>query len=317
MLDRTDTDKLQTFTDDLWGAGGDVLIMPSGKAREHAADFDVRLGCSGVDLGSYHGGYFKNPATAALLSDIYLSHLQKKRITPEEQVDPIRILGMGSGAALVEVILYRALKEAGYDIDLTMTDISENALSEYYPGYGIGEDNPSVRKKVCDNKDLPFSDNTFDLVVARATVHYEKTMEARKQVLEKVKSVLIPGGLFLNQEHAIPSPEEALLHDGQRALGGRVSQHITAADVLESHEEVFGEDAVRLARLQPPALMTGDEDWAKKFKMNAQKQQELIYFVRGAIETHASIGNIRFSDDGKHFTQGLPFQIIQSQKTQA
>ncbi|MCM1052763.1 MAG: class I SAM-dependent methyltransferase [Ruminococcus sp.] len=75
--------------------------------------------------------------------------------------------------------------------DCLSTDISPIALSKVQEKY------PHSKTMIVDmHNDLPFKDNTFDLVFANLSIHYFND-ETTKNLLKEIKRVLKPNGYFI------------------------------------------------------------------------------------------------------------------------
>lgn len=75
---------------------------------------------------------------------------------------------------------------------LTLTDISEGMIRDVRKGFG--EDKKWISFLNCDCKDIPFEDNTFDLVVANHVLFYCKDVE---KACSEIYRVLKPGGRII------------------------------------------------------------------------------------------------------------------------
>lgn len=94
---------------------------------------------------------------------------------------------------------HTALKFAPYVAHMTVTDITPRMLEQAEAFITAQVDNVSF--KVADAEDLPFEDNSFDLVTCRIAPHHFP--DAAKFVRE-VARVLKAGGLFMLQDQLLP-----------------------------------------------------------------------------------------------------------------
>lgn len=109
---------------------------------------------------------------------------------------------------------HTALKFAPYVAHVTVTDITPRMLEKAEAF--ITEQVDNVSFKVADAEDLPFEDETFDLVTCRIAPHHFP--DAAKFVRE-VARVLKTGGLFMLQDQLLPEDK-------------------SVADVIESFEKL-------------------------------------------------------------------------------
>ena len=124
----------------------------------------------------------------------------------------IKILEIGGGAGIVGQFLKECLLEFGIDSQLTIVDIDKTSLK-----YNI---DPLTKKITSDNKSLPFSNNSFDIVCSRSVTHYEKSKEDIAMVLKEVSRVLKSKGFYLDQSITFENKlERELLKNIHKILG--------------------------------------------------------------------------------------------------
>ena len=96
-------------------------------------------------------------------------------------------LGCGVGQFSKKLIEY------GYDV--ISADISEIALKK------VSEFNENI-KKVDMREELPFADNSLDLVFANLSIHYFSNEDTQK-LMKEIKRILKNGGLFIGSVNGI------------------------------------------------------------------------------------------------------------------
>ena len=87
----------------------------------------------------------------------------------------------------------KRLIEYGYDV--ISADISDIALKK------VSEFNEHV-KKVDMREELPFADNSLDLIFANLSIHYFSDEETKK-LMKEIKRILKNGGLFIGSVNGI------------------------------------------------------------------------------------------------------------------
>jgi ubiquinone/menaquinone biosynthesis C-methylase UbiE len=114
------------------------------------------------------------PEVTQTLNEI-LSHFEHKQ--------KIKVLDIGCGAGRV----YDFFK--GYQVDYTGVDISKELIGIAKKSY------PREKFIVADATELPFQDNSFDLVFSIATIHHIPSKELRQKFIDEAYRVTKPGGL--------------------------------------------------------------------------------------------------------------------------
>lgn len=94
---------------------------------------------------------------------------------------------------------HTALKFAPYVAHITVTDITPRMLQEAEAFISSQVDNVSF--KIADAEDLPFDDDTFDLVTCRIAPHH---FPNAAKFVQEVARVLKVGGLFMLQDQLLP-----------------------------------------------------------------------------------------------------------------
>jgi ubiquinone/menaquinone biosynthesis C-methylase UbiE len=100
---------------------------------------------------------------------------------------------------------HTALRLAPHVARVVATDITPEMLvraEAFITGQGVG----NIAFRRADAEDLPFDENSFDLVTCRIAPHHFPDCP---RFVQEVSRVLKSGGLFLVQDHAMPEDEQA------------------------------------------------------------------------------------------------------------
>ncbi|HEY5714565.1 MAG TPA: hypothetical protein VIT68_04410 [Candidatus Gracilibacteria bacterium] len=252
----------------------------------------------GTSLGLYNDGYFSSPEHAqAFPKTINRAMSQKAFTLPESK--PFAILGLGAGPGLPEIITARALKAAGYNPCVILTDMVSEAMADHYPGYGtdeLDEDRIPWRKVLADNRKLVENEDIkaaltefgsrvkISLATMRSALHYEDTEEAQLEVIEQVFAVLAKGGAFVLQEQAFPSQEEADLVRDVRKLVGKNTLYLTDDGFTALMDHVFGSDNVGASSCTPPPFIQTSADFRKRYDVSDAVYAKIMSLVKRRYE---------------------------------
>ena len=135
-----------------------------------AADYDAKWGITFDELGT----------------GMVLAKLEKALGEPLPQIG--RSLEIGAGTGYVTLNLLRA----GHIGEATCTDIAPGmieTLERNANALGL-----PVETSVCDAEELPFDDESFDLVIGHAVLHHIPDLE---QAWREIARVLAPGGIAI------------------------------------------------------------------------------------------------------------------------
>jgi ubiquinone/menaquinone biosynthesis C-methylase UbiE len=109
-----------------------------------------------------------------------------------------RLLDIGTGSGRIPINIARLCP----DLDITAVDMSESMLSVAQKNSEASGTDNQIEFKVADAKQLPFPDNTFDLVISHVTLHH---IPNPLSMLKEVNRVLKPGGGVLIRDLKRPS----------------------------------------------------------------------------------------------------------------
>ena len=181
-----------------------------------------------------------------------------------------RVLDAACGSGYGSVILSQiAEKTIGIDIDKEVVDTNQGRLG-----------NDKLCFKCASIDDLPFEDNSFDVVVSFETIEHVKA-EVQDRFLMEVKRVLTPTGLLI-----ISTPDKKFYSD---FTGIKNPFHIKEFYRIEFEEklaEFFKSHVLKRQQTYPISLICGDE-----FKFAVYKYD---YFKKDCVAAEAVLDNMRF-----------------------
>ncbi len=122
---------------------------------------------------------------------------RKKVVKMADQGNPKNILDVATGTADLAIALTKAHpdKITGIDISQGMLDVGEKKVANK----GLSK---IITLQQADSEDLPFEDNTFDVVTVAFGV---RNFENLKKGLSEIRRVLKPGGKILVLEFSQPT----------------------------------------------------------------------------------------------------------------
>jgi len=124
------------------------------------------------------------------LYDIEKTFLLKATELLHKRVDQISVLDLGCGGGRTTIPLF----EMGYKIE--GIDIAENLIN------ALKKKKPAVKAIVGDAMDMPYKDNTFDIVIfSHNSLDCMYPYSARKKTLKEINRVLKNGGFFIFSSH--------------------------------------------------------------------------------------------------------------------
>lgn len=175
----------------------------------------------------------------------YLS--RRERFLGELMPPPARALDVGCGTGA----LAQRLAAAGYDV--TGIDPSRGMLDV------AAERAPQVTTRQASATDLPFDDDSFDLVYSVATFHHIAAADAVRAALREIARVARPGGTIVIWDHNPRNPYWGPLM--RRVPQDDGSERLIGADELEAGLRAGGAAVVASRQLGlvpdfvPPALL--------------------------------------------------------------
>lgn len=148
-----------------------------------------------------------------------------------------KILEVGVGAGTDHLQWARAGAQC-YGVDLT--DAAIETTKAHLSLYGFES---SLRR--VDAESLPFDDESFDLVYSWGVIHHSEHPE---QVIQEIRRVLKPGGIFIGMMYGRRSPTAFKLWVRRALLKGKPWRSF--ADVIWHYMESIGTKAYTVSELK-------------------------------------------------------------------
>jgi ubiquinone/menaquinone biosynthesis C-methylase UbiE len=171
---------------------------------------------------------------------------------------------------------HTALAFAPRVAQVVSTDITPKML-EKAEAHVTGQGATNVAFKLADAEDLPFEDETFDLVTCRIAPHHFP--DCTRFVKEGART-LKPGGLLLVQDHVLPDGEEAA-----RAVDAferlRDPSHNRAFNEGE-WREMFETAGLTVEHTEQIVKRHAFLDWAQRQGCTPEVVQQLIAMIQQA-----------------------------------
>lgn len=167
----------------------------------------------------------------------------------------ISLLGLGSGVGKLDYTVKQYLEEK-YNKLVHMT------ITDRYTIDTVKKEGVVVLD--VENKSLPFSYESFDLVIARSVTHYEKTREGEGCVLNEIKRVLKPNGFFITEAPFFSNQSDVDLLKKIHSLVSKNMNLKTYDELVSLHKEIFNK--VLIAKKQPSIpLKTEKTNFNKRY----------------------------------------------------
>jgi ubiquinone/menaquinone biosynthesis C-methylase UbiE len=171
---------------------------------------------------------------------------------------------------------HTALVFAPHVARVVATDITPKML-EKAEAHITGQGATNVEFKPADAEDLPFEDETFDLVTCRIAPHHFPDCA---RFVRECARVLKPGGLLLVQDHVLPDDEEAACAvDGFERL--RDPSHNRAFDAGE-WRGMFEAAGLRVEHAEQVVKRHAFLDWAQRQGCTPEETEQLVEMMRQA-----------------------------------
>lgn len=152
----------------------------------------------------------------------------------------MKILELGSGRGELWGCYFENDALQGYEMDITLSDLSEGMvdhIGRIYAGKRI-----SVKK--VDIMDIPFENETFDLIIANSMLYHVKDIDS---ALAEVRRVLKKGGLFF----CATSGENGMtrfLYDALDELGIPYSHEFAISFTLQNGMQMLKKQFAKVER---------------------------------------------------------------------
>ncbi len=230
---------------------------------------DPCIECISKERGSHgdawrnvHGSYFSDHDIAAPFLDDIVAALNTVR------PDVIADIGGGTGFILREL----SNREGVRGTRLLNVDASQEQL-EVCRGSGLERRCSSVME--IERGDLA-SENESLTIISRSVLHYFGR-EGQPSFLQKLRSLLLPGEMFIHQPACFATPELRSCMNELYPLMGVDKYYSTPQDLEEMHHRA-GFDVLR--SLPGPPLDLRSEDLAVRYGLDSERVEELVDVIR-------------------------------------
>jgi ubiquinone/menaquinone biosynthesis C-methylase UbiE len=144
-------------------------------------------------------------------TSIFLKHydLAAEDIVKFRSAGRLLDIGTGPGRLLI------ALRRLAPELELTGVDISEAMVAQAAANMAAAGLSDKVRVQQAGAKQLPFEDNSFDIVISTASLHHWKQPQ---ESMAEVHRVLKPGGFALLYDLVKNTPKEVMA-EGSKKYG--------------------------------------------------------------------------------------------------
>jgi len=230
-------------------------------------------------------------------------------VSDTEKGELVRVLGIGSGTALLDAAVDKKLEEAGYNPVTIATDLvtepSTKARERLAGAFKVENknmslQNPEISQGLRDEgEDATLADNSVDLVMARSVTHYEDDLDEEKTVLEEVKRVLKEEGRFVTQAPTPALPAERELFIDIHKTLPKIMNVQTESETRNMLEEVFSGDISTAKSQTEKKLTITSEDFFDRyapepgnFDSDSEYQEAIDTFENKVDHIRSIIANV-------------------------
>ena len=152
----------------------------------------------------------------------------------------IKILELGSGRGELWKLYFENDRLQNYGMDITMSDFTDGMVEHLQRMYQDKE----VSVKKIDILDIPFEEDTFDLIIANAMLYHVKDIDS---ALSEVRRVLKKGGSFFCSTLGINGMTQ-YLHHALEELGIAYNREASLSFTLQNGMELLQKQFGRVER---------------------------------------------------------------------
>jgi len=209
----------------------------------------------------------------------------------------LRALDIGTGLGVLAVMLAEegASQVIGVDISPGMLEQAEYLrLSRPTPG---GE---RVSFRLAPAQELPFVDESFDLVTSRLLLNHTRTPE---RIVREAVRVLKPGGILLLAE--LQSVENPVKRATQNAIEEKRNPSHVAARSSDQYDKLVTDAGMEIAARQPVSLERELEEWLAAYRTDKADGVVVREMLEASLETDAAGINARRRGNTIDFLQRM------------
>ncbi len=126
-------------------------------------------------IEEHDGGLRELRLVNRYLGDVHVILKHLSTIAAGSGRDKLTVLDVGTGSADIPAAIAGRARKTGLEVFITAVDVNPQAIR--IARNMIGED-PMIKFAVADGLELPFRDNSFDLVLCSKTLHHFTAKEA-------------------------------------------------------------------------------------------------------------------------------------------
>lgn len=214
-----------------------------------------------------------------------------------------RVLDIGCGAGHTAVAFAPFTKECfGLDVTSEMVRIA----AEFAETRKLGH----VHFSQGDAENLPFAEESFDVVTCRFAAHHFWDIE---KSVEEISRVLKPGGVFLLVDHYAPEDWE-LDHFVNELDRTRDPSHVREY-TLSQWENYFKSHQLSFEPRKNWDLELDFANWVERAKTPVERRETLVQLLRSATSEGRETFRIKFDTDGTPISFCLKCALILGRKS--
>ncbi|HNY25036.1 MAG TPA: class I SAM-dependent methyltransferase [Alphaproteobacteria bacterium] len=248
--------------------------------------------------------FFKNPS---VISDL-INPVQKtvKKLIKKSKKD-LRIIDLGTGTGIIIKNIKQKIESQENNKLYNLIFYGVDCLDELIKKNQ--EEAPDIKWICSDNKNLPFRDQSFDIVVMRNTLHYEENYENQKKVICEAYRILKYSGYIIDFQSCFPTLLETNLIRNIYSVLPKAIKMQTISEFKTLHKTIFGN--VKLLSNPNSRNLLVSKDLLTKRYMTKLEQLEII---RNKILDIPEKNRPNFHISEKDFWFTIPQRIVKCQK---
>ncbi|MBI1295724.1 methyltransferase domain-containing protein [bacterium] len=215
-----------------------------------------------------------------------------------------RILEVGSGLGHLSMSLAKtgALEVVGIDVSPAMLERAEYLrLSS-----GDADILRRVSYRLGPAHDLPFANQTFDLVVCRMLLHHIVKL---RRALDEFNRVLKPGGLLLIDE--LNGSDDAVKRATQNAIESRRNPSHATIRTPAQYRDQLNTAGFQVQREKIAKRERRVKQWLDEVAVDGQTRHAVTEMLEASIETDAAELNVHEQNDELIFDQQIIYIVAQ------